>query len=196
MVSRGHIADIDHLDPSNLNIVISTFKNMFACKRILKRAHLFTCELLNLSPTDESPSDHPLYRGQLKMCYRALLNEYSYIRSHIRLLQKKPNPLSTKRRRRTPHLSAYTLFCQNLHKQHKHEEISGKIQELWKQHKQQLAWEARGGSIAEKRPVDPLPIQSHPKTYDDDDDTDSDTSDDSEPETTSNLVKNANPLVS
>lgn len=164
--------------PPSLSVTLATLKHMFSKKNVWERAHVFTCGVLQI-PLDKprTVQTHPLYKGFRKQLYTLLRKEYNLIKGNIRLLQRRrPVTNKTQRPRKPRPLSKYAVFCRELRATRPHEEICGKMQQLWKFKKQEMERE-RQQPIAGKRPAGyglKRPYQ-HPKV-----DYSSDTSTDSE----------------
>lgn len=168
--------------PPSLSVTLATLKHMFSKKNVWERAHVFTCGVLQI-PLDKprTVQTHPLYKGFRKQLYSLLRKEYNLIKGNIRLLQRR-RPVSNKpqRPRKPRPLSKYAVFCRELRVTKPHQEICGKMQQLWKLKKQEIERE-RHQSIAGKRPsVYGLkrPFQPHRDEYASDTSIDSEMEDD------------------
>lgn len=174
--------------PPSLNVTLATLKHMFSKKNVWERAHVFTCGVLQI-PIDSARTvhSHALYKGFRKQLYKLLREEYNLIKRNIRLLQRR-HPVSKKPHRlnKPRPLSRYAVYCRELRATRPHEEIVGKMQELWKQRKQEirsmqeeLSSTKRVGVYGLKRPYQPQKQITVTKDISSDEDSDSEMEDNS-----------------
>lgn len=140
--------------PPSLSVTLATLKHMFSKKNVWERAHVFTCGVLQI-PLDKprTVETHALYKGFRKQLYTLLRKEYNLIKGNIRLLQRR-RPVTNKSQhpRKQRPLSKYAVFCRELRASRPHEEICGKMQQLWKFKKEEMHRE-RQQLIVGKRPA-------------------------------------------
>jgi hypothetical protein len=172
--------------PPSLSVTLATLKHMFSKKNVWERAHVFTCGVLQL-PVEAARTvqSHALYKGYRKLLYKLLRDEYNLIKRNIRLLQRRRSASNKPQRSRRPRpLSKYAVFCRELRASRPHEEIVGKIQQLWKLKKEELARQKREAMTGPRPSIFGLkrPFMSEKRRMYESDETDTDTSEDSEEE--------------
>lgn len=168
------------------NVSISTVKMMFTHAAVKKRAHLFACNILNENPSEENDEQYKsnyLYKGYFNLCYELLTKEYNFIRSQVRICQKRKLRKIRKVRKKRE-LTKYTIFCRELKAQYSHEELVGTMHKKWQEHKaDQLKLQAMKRPKKEDDKVASLSL-----TYDNGEILSDTSSDDSDDEKTSIVI--------
>lgn len=114
---------LDHLSADTYHAVnVRTLCNVFTNKQIKERARAHT-ERMFYGGSIRTP----MGRGMRRMIEGVMKEEYQYVKSHIRVVQRKP-PRRKPSGPRPP--NPYKLFCDDLKSKHPKHELAGKLQAM------------------------------------------------------------------
>lgn len=121
------VAEPVALDSAGIQIV--ALNHLFSSNRIKDRCLFYVNEVYKDSY--ENRKVRKAFRNQL---FSILRSEVDYIKSHIRVYQKNKKVRKTRKfAKRVP--TAYSEFCKKMRDSKPHNEIAGKLQQLWRDSK-------------------------------------------------------------
>lgn len=114
---------LDHLGPDTYHAVnVRTLCNVFTNKQIKDRARSHT-ERLFYGGSIKTP----MGRGMRRMVEQVMKEEYQYIKTHIRVVQRKP---PRKKAAGPRPANPYKVFCDEMKKKYEPHTLVGKLQEM------------------------------------------------------------------
>lgn len=114
---------LDHLGPDTYHAInVRTLCNVFTNKQIKDRARGH-CERLFYGGSIRTP----MGRGMRRMIENVMKEEYHYIKTHIRIVQRKP-PRKKPAGPRPP--NPYKLYCEEMKKRYEPHTLAGKLQSM------------------------------------------------------------------
>lgn len=114
---------LDHLGPDTYHAVnVRTLCNVFTNKQIKERARAHT-ERMFYGGSIRTP----MGRGMRRMVEQVMKDEYGYIKSHLRVVQRKPpRKKATGPRPANP----YKLYCDEMKAKYERHTLVGKLQDM------------------------------------------------------------------
>lgn len=109
-------------------VKLQVLNKVFSTDNIKKRVNSYVDQIY--AKSDDNRKIRKAYKNQLM---DILKKENEITKQNIRMLQKKKPVKVRKRREYKP--TPYVLFCREMRSKHPHEELSGRMQQLWRDHR-------------------------------------------------------------